>query len=81
MKRVLLVLISLSFSVGVMADAKTEFIDAVVKSCGKSKDDAEKMATPGRSGNIVKWQTCSAASVDIEGCNVSCSAASSKIGN
>lgn len=65
----------------VRADAKTDFVDAVVKSCGKSKEDAEKMATPGRSGNIIKWQTCSAASVDIEGCNVSCSSAASKIGN
>ena len=32
------------------AGAKEDFVDAVVKSCGKSKDDAEKMATPGRAG-------------------------------
>ena len=67
-------------SLAAFAGAKEDFVDAVVKSCGKSKDDSEKMATPGRSGNVIKWQTCSSSTVDIEGCNVSCPS-SSKIGN
>ena len=70
----------LTFSLGSIAGPKEDFVDSVVKSCGKSKEDAEKMATPGRSGNVVKWQTCSAATVEIEGCNVACPS-SSKIGS
>lgn len=80
MKATLLFIAMSLVSASVWADAKEDFIAAVVKSCGKSKEDAEKMATPGRSGNIIKWQTCSSSSVDIEGCSVSC-ASSSKIGN
>lgn len=79
--KVSLLFLALSLvSVSAWAGAKEDFIEAVKKSCGKSDADAEKMATPGRSGNIIKWQTCSSSSVDIEGCSVSC-ASSSKIGN
>jgi hypothetical protein len=64
-----------------MAGVKDDFVDTAVKSCGKSKDDAEKLATPGRSGNVVKWQMCKAGTIDIDGCSMNCSDASSKIGN
>lgn len=76
-----LMAVVLTFSLGSIAGPKEDFVDSVVKSCGKSKEDAEKMATPGRSGNVVKWQMCQAGSVDIEGCSVPCSDASSKIGS
>lgn len=65
---------------GAMAGPKEDFVDGVVKSCGKSKEDAEKMATPGRTGNVVKWQMCKSGTIDIDGCNLTCVDASSKIG-
>lgn len=66
---------------GAIAGIKEDFVDGVMKSCGKSKEDAEKMATPGRTGNVVKWQMCKSGTVDIDGCNMTCVDASSKIGS
>lgn len=65
---------------GAIAGVKEDFVDGVVKSCGKSKEEAEKMATPGRTGNVVKWQMCKSGTVDIDGCNMTCVDSSSKIG-
>ncbi|WP_393089696.1 hypothetical protein [Halobacteriovorax sp. HFRX-2_2] len=63
------------------AGAKDDFINAVVKQCKKSKADAESMATPGRSGNVIKFKTCSGATVDVgNGCTLQCKDASSTIG-
>ena len=64
-----------------VAGVKEDFVTGVVNACGKSKEDAEKMATPGRTGNVVKWQMCKAGTVDIDGCNLPCIDSSSKIGN
>lgn len=64
-----------------VAGVKEDFVDTFVKSCGKSKEEAEKAATPGRSGNVVKWQLCKSGTVEIEGCNMTCVDSSSKIGN
>lgn len=72
--------ISLMSSVA-LAGAKDDFINAVVKQCKKSKADAESMATPGRSGNVIKFKTCSGATVDVgNGCTLQCKDASSSIG-
>lgn len=68
-------------AVSAMAGIKEDFVDGVVKSCGKSKEDAEKMATPGRTGNVVKWQMCKSGTVDVDGCSLACVDSSSKIGN
>lgn len=67
-------------AIGAIAGVKEDFVDGVVKSCGKSKEEAEKMATPGRTGNVVKWQMCKSGTIDIDGCNLTCVDASSKIG-
>lgn len=72
MKALLLFISMALVSTSVFADAKEDFIAAVMKSCGKSKKDAEKMATHGRAGNIIKWQTCNTPSLDIGGCLVQC---------
>jgi hypothetical protein len=69
------------FLVTTFAGVKEDFVDVMSKSCGKTKEDAEKFATPGRSGNVIKWQMCKAGTVDIEGCNMQCVDSSSKIGN
>lgn len=62
------------------AGPKEDFVAAVKKYCGKSDSDAASMATPGRSGTVMKWKKCSADSVDINGCNLPCKDASSSIG-
>lgn len=63
------------------AGAKDDFINAVVKQCKKSKDEAASMATPGRSGTVIKFKTCSGATVDVgSGCTLQCKDASSTIG-
>ncbi len=67
-------------STGAFAGPKDDFVDAVVKQCGKSQGDAEAMATPGRSGNVIKFKTCSSATIDIDGCTLQCKDASSSIG-
>lgn len=62
------------------AGPKEDFITAVKKFCGKSDADAAAMATPGRSGTVMKWKKCSADSIDINGCKLPCKDASSSIG-
>lgn len=79
-RSMIFVLVSV-FAMTASAGVKEDFVDTFVKSCGKSKEDAEKAATPGRSGNVVKWQMCKAGTVEIEGCNMTCTDSSSKIGN
>lgn len=82
MKKRILSLMTLLLVVASVAHAgpKEDFVAAVKKYCGKSDADAEKMATPGRSGTVMQWKTCSAASIDIEGCKLPCKDASSSIG-
>lgn len=62
------------------AGPKEDFVSAVVAQCKKTPAEAEAMATPGRSGNVIKFKTCSAATVDIDGCVLQCKDASSSIG-
>lgn len=56
--------------------AKEDFQNAVKAQCGGKNVPA----TGGRQGNVMKWKTCTADSVVIEGCTLTCSDASSKIG-
>jgi hypothetical protein len=67
-------------STSVLAGAKDDFIKAVKAQCGKSDGDAAKLATPGRSGNVIKFKTCSGATVTVGDCTLSCKDASSSIG-
>lgn len=63
------------------AGMKEDFIDAVVKQCSLSKEKAEELATPGRTGNVVKFTVCSEASIDVGGgCKVTCTKSGSTIG-
>lgn len=79
--KALLLALSLGFlSSYSYAGAKEDFISVVVKQCGKSESDAAKMATPGRTGNVMKLKLCKADSIEIDGCKLSCTDASSKIG-
>ncbi len=63
------------------AGMKEDFIDAVVKQCGLAKEKAEEFATPGRTGNVVKFTVCSEATLDVGGgCKVTCTKSGSTIG-
>ena len=78
--KLLLASLLLSLSTVVIAGAKDNFINAVKNQCGKSEDEAKKMATPGRTGNVMKLKTCTSDSLMIDGCTLSCKDASSSIG-
>jgi hypothetical protein len=78
--KLLLVCLLFGLSTVVAAGAKDDFIQAVKVQCGKTAEDAKKMATPGRTGSVMKFRTCSSDSITIEGCTLSCKNASSSIG-
>jgi hypothetical protein len=72
--------LALAFTQSAQAGAKDDFIKAVVSQCGKSEADAGALATPGRSGNVIKYKTCSGASIQVGDCTLQCKDASSNIG-
>ncbi|MDO9183911.1 MAG: hypothetical protein Q7U04_15960 [Bacteriovorax sp.] len=75
------VLLTLASMPSAFAGAKEDFVDAVVKQCAKAKDKAEELATPGRTGNIVKFSMCAEPSIDLgDGCKVTCVKSGSTIG-
>lgn len=80
MKRKYFLVAFMLLSTSVLAGAKDDFISAVVSQCGKSNDEAAAMATPGRSGNVIKLKTCTSSSVTIGDCKLKCTDASSAIG-
>jgi phosphoheptose isomerase len=67
-------------STGVQAGAKDDFIKAVKAQCKKDDAAAKALATPGRSGNVIKFKTCSGATVQVGDCTLQCKDASSTIG-
>ena len=79
MKKLILV-ISLLSATSIYAGAKDDFISAVISQCGKSKDEASALATPGRSGNVIKLKTCTSSSITVGDCKLKCTDASSSIG-
>ena len=86
MNRLPILALGICISISVMpkafAGAKEDFVDAVVKQCSLPKEKAEELATPGRTGNIVKFSNCAEASIDLGGgCKVTCTKSGSTIGN
>lgn len=60
----------------VMAGPKEDFEAQVKKSCpGKNVP-----ATGGRQGNVMKWKTCTADSITLEGCTLKCGTGANQIG-
>ena len=77
----LILLASLLISGTASAGMKEDFVDAVVKQCSLDKTKAEELATPGRTGNVIKYSVCAEASLDLGGgCKVTCSKSGSTIG-
>lgn len=73
MKR-LFVLCCLLFALSAFANPKMEeFVQAIVSTCAKTKEQAVALVTPGRSGNFTKFMLCASPSVDVvDGCTVEC---------
>ncbi len=80
MRQKIIVSLLLLVSSFVYAGAKDDFIKAVVTQCKKSEVDAKALATPGRSGNVVKLKTCTSATITVGDCTLNCKDASSSIG-
>lgn len=75
------IILSLSAMSNAYAGAKDDFIAAVIKQCSLPKEKAEELATPGRTGNIVKFSQCAEATIDLgDGCKVTCTKSGSTIG-
>lgn len=53
---------------------RQEAIDAGKKECSGIKP------TGGRQGNVMKWKTCTADSITLDGCTLNCENAAGKIG-
>ena len=77
----LAILVSLA-SVSAFAGAKEDFVKAVVEQCKLPQEKGEELATPGRTGNIVKFTNCAEASIDLGGgCKITCTKSGATIGN
>lgn len=79
-KAMLLSVLALSISSSVYAGAKEDFIKAVKAQCGKSEEEASKLATPGRAGNVMKLKSCTTDSITVGDCTLNCKDASASIG-
>ena len=67
-------------SLNCFAGPKEDFIAARDEAAKKQPKCKELKPTPGRQGSVMKWKTCSSDSVELNGCTLTCSSASSKIG-
>lgn len=82
--KVLLMIPLLAFAnVSFSSSIKDAFVSKVMKECSLSKDAASKLATPGRTGNVVKLKLCPQNPVKLsDSCKVSCgNNAGSVVGN
>ncbi len=77
----LLVLATILFSSVAHAGMKEDFVEAVKKQCSLDQAKSEELATPGRTGNVIKFSVCAETPVDLgNGCKVSCTKSGSTIG-
>ncbi|MEE2671904.1 MAG: hypothetical protein VYA54_09345 [Bdellovibrionota bacterium] len=77
-KLCLTVLVLASFSA--IAGPKEDFMAEVKKQCKKDDAAAATLATGGRQGNVMRWKTCTSATVTVGDCTLTCTDSSSKIG-
>lgn len=82
MNRKLLLLVVALGSMSAFAGAKEDFVAAVAAQCPAVQAKAEELATPGRTGNVVRFSMCAESPMDIgEGCKLTCNKSSATIGN
>ena len=72
--------IGMLLSAQAMTGTKDDFIAEVKKQCSKDYAGAAALATGGRQGNVMKWKTCTSATVTVGDCTLTCTDSSSKIG-
>ena len=65
-----------------IASPKDDLVNAIMSQCSKNRADAEALATPGRTGTVVKFQFCHSPVIETDdpNCKVTCSKGSSTIG-
>lgn len=64
------------------AGIKDQFIESVVKQCGKSEAEAKQLATPGRAGNVVKLKLCPSNPFPVSSdCKIKCLKKGTVVGN
>ena len=81
MKNVLFASLLFASAFTAFAGPKEDFVEQVQKQCGKSASEAEALVTPGRTGSVMKFQTCTQGTVDVGGgCTLKCTDKSSSIG-
>lgn len=81
-KLALAILVSIAIMPSAFAGAKEDFVKAVVDQCKLPQEKGEELATPGRTGNIVKFSNCAEASIDLGGgCKITCTKSGATIGN
>ena len=73
----LLLLYPLSSQAGI----KDDFIKEAMEQCKLTKEDAKKLATKGRTGNVYKFRMCLSNPLEAKsGCKISCENRGSKLG-
>jgi hypothetical protein len=69
----LLLLALLIFSTAAFSSSREQFVTAVVKQCKVTKEEAQKLATPGRMGTVVRFKICPQKNMTLEnGCVLTC---------
>lgn len=59
------ILLSLAAMPSAFAGSREDFVKAVKDQCGKSQEEAETLATPGREGTIAKFTMCAEETVVV----------------
>ena len=73
-------LIVLLMAHSALAGPKEDFVAAVQSQCKKSKTEAEALATPGRSGNVMGLQICAGGTVEVDAsCKLTCKSQSGNV--
>jgi len=57
---------------GLYAGVKDDFVAAVKQQCGVDDGTASQLATPGRTGNVAKYMTCTQESIKVGDCTLKC---------
>lgn len=73
--RIIFLILSIQSFASHFESLKKEFEDAVAREC-----PVKIKPTRGRTGNMIKWKTCTSDSINIGGCVLTCEDPSSKIG-
>ncbi len=61
------------FTFSAFAGPKQQFIDAVIKQCKVTEEEAKKEVTPGRAGTVTQFKVCAKKNITLtNGCILTC---------